>query len=362
MAPTTMRRSRRAFLRLGGFGLAAAGLAACAAPSPSAAPTSAPKAAAPAAKKPVDLRVGHLSRQLGNLVTLYPEVGPKHGVNFDVVLFQDGAALLQALSTGDVLLAGPTKVQLVQAMERGVDLVMIVGYAGGYATYIAGKGVNVKPGDWGSVKSVAAERKAKGESFKIGVPTASLQHIILLQQLQAAGIDAAKDVEILNVPFAEHANAVGAGQLDMAGALALFGAAALLQDKASLFKHATDTPLGHFEVGFVTTRKLIKERPADIQAIVNAHYEAMTNIANDPTHGLAREVAYTELPEAVVKKTYEFLTFDPRVDVGAIRATEATMRQLGLHKEDLSGKVPEYVDLSFLAKASGKSVEALSTW
>ena len=375
---TSRRRSRRTFLQLSGLGLVGVGLAACATPGPPAGgkPTTPPADVTPAAStagvpppagaaapaRTQTLKVGHLTRQLGNLVPLYPEVGPKHGVTFEVTFFPDGAALLQALSSGDVLLAAPTKVQLVQAMQRGVDLLMVVGYAGGYSLYLTGKRVSARADDWSSIKSLAAEKKGRGETFKIGTPTGSLQHITLLQQLHAAGIDASRDLEVINVPFAEHVNVLDAGQVDMVGTLALFAAQAILQDKGTLFKHAVDTPLRRFDVGFVTTRKLATERPADIQAVVNAHYDAMKNIVDDPTHGLEREVKYTELPEAVVKKSYEFLTFDYRVDVDAIRGTEQAMRQTGLQKEDLAGKIAEYVDLSYLSKASAKSVEELSRW
>src|SRR3990170_861675 len=137
-----MRSNRRDFLRMAG---ATALVAACA-PGQIAVPPSSPT------PKPVrTLKVGHLARQLGNLVPQYEEVGPRHGVKFEVSLFPDGAALLAALSTGDILLAAPTKVQLVQAMARGVDLAMVCGYAGGYITYIARKGLGVTPGDWGSL-------------------------------------------------------------------------------------------------------------------------------------------------------------------------------------------------------------------
>src|SRR5687768_6624990 len=107
-----------------------------------------PSPPTPQAVRP--LKVGHLARQLGNLVPQYEEVGPKHDVKFEVSLFPDGAALLAALSTGDILLAAPTKVQLVQAMSRGVDLAMVIGYAGGYVTFITPKRLQVS--DWGWIK------------------------------------------------------------------------------------------------------------------------------------------------------------------------------------------------------------------
>ena len=88
-----MRSNRRDFLRLAG---ATALVAACA-PGPLAVPPSTPTRT----PKPVrPLKVGHLARQLGNLVPQYDEVGPRHGVKFEVSLFPDGASLLAALSTG----------------------------------------------------------------------------------------------------------------------------------------------------------------------------------------------------------------------------------------------------------------------
>lgn len=310
------------------------------------------------------LRVGHVGRQLGNLVSQYETVGPKHGVQFDVVLFPDGASVLAALSNGDILLGAPTKVQLVQAIGRNAELAMVCGYAGGYITFVAAKGLDVRPGDWGSVKAEATRMRGATRlpPLTIGVPTASLQYVSLLERLKAAGIDAEKDVLIVNVPFNEHVNAIASGSVHMAGALSLFAAQGLVQDRVKLFEHAKSTPIGHFDVGFITTRKLARERPDDVQDIVSAHYEMMQNIVTDPTRGLAREVKYSELPEAVVKKSYEFLTFDHRVDVAAIRATERVMRDLRLHTADLSGKVDEYVDLSFLAKAAGKPVADVGRW
>lgn len=352
-----MRSSRRDFLRLAG---ASAVLAACSS-GPLAVPPSTPTPSASRTPKPVrPLKVGHLARQLGNLVPQYDEVGPKHGVKFEVSLFPDGAALLAALSSGDILLAAPTKVQLVQAMSRGVDLAMVCGYAGGYITYITPKDSAATPGDWASLGRRVG--RAGATRLRIGVPTASLQYVSTLERLKAAGLDAEKHVEIVNVPFNEHVNALAAGQIDLAAALSLFAAVGLTQDKAKLFLHAKSTPLGHFDVGFITTRKLAKERPDDVQDVVAAHYEAMRNIETDPTRGLAREVKYSELPEAVVKKSYEFLTFDHRVDVAAIRSTERVMRDLGLHTADLSAKVDDYVDLSFLARAAGKPVADVGRW
>lgn len=352
-----VRSNRRDFLRLAG---ATALLTACA-PGPLAVPSPTPTSAASRTPKPVrPLKVGHLARQLGNLVPQYEQIGARHSVKFEVSLFPDGAALLAALSTGDILLAAPTKVQLVQAMNRGVDLAMVCGYAGGYITYIMRKDSSATPGDWKSLS--AATGRGPFRRPRIGVPTASLQYVSTLEQLKANGIDSEKDVEIVNVPFNEHVNALAAGQIDMAAALGLFAAQGLVQDKVSLFLHATRTAIGHFEVGFITTRKLARERPDDVQDIVSAHYEAMQNITNDPTRGLAREVKYSELPEAVVKRSYEFLTFDHRVDVAAIRGTERVMRDLRLHTQDLSGKVDEYVDLSFLARAAGKPVADVGRW
>ena len=195
--------TRRDLLRIAG---ATALVVACA-PGSIAVPPSSPTAVASRTPKPVrPLKVGHLARQLGNLVPQYEEVGPKHGVKFEVSLFPDGASLLAALSTGDILLAAPTKVQLVQAMNRGVDLAMVCGYAGGYITFITPKDSNATPGDWRTLGRAGRTGLGTPPRPRIGVPTASLQYVSTLERLKAAGLDPEKDVEIINVPFNEHVN------------------------------------------------------------------------------------------------------------------------------------------------------------
>lgn len=360
--------TRRDFLRLAGLSALGAGLAACssnggASSTPASQATGTSGGGATVAPPPVQtLKVGHQARQLGNIVSLYPEIGPQNGVNFDVVIFPDGAAMLNALTTGDILMAGITKIQLVQAMDRGVDLVMLLGYAGGYAVFVTGNDVPVPAGDWKALKDYAAQKKAKGETFKLASSGSSLQDGYLAWLLKRNGIDAQKDVEVVNVPFADHARVLELGQADMAAMVALFAAQALSQNKGKLFLHATNTPAGQFEVGFVSSRKLLTEKPEAVQPLVNAHFAGVKRIVEEPGHGLARDAKYAELPEPIMQKTYEFLRFDYRVDLAAIAGMEKMLREVGWTKGDLSGKLKQYVDLSYLAKASGMGVDQLSKW
>ena len=58
----------------------------------------------------------------------------------------------------------------------------------------------------------------------------------------------------------------------------------------------------------------------------------------------------------------DFLKYNFRTNIEDIRAMARELYQLGWVKEDYGTKVDSYVDLSFVAKATGLSASDLSTW
>jgi hypothetical protein len=58
----------------------------------------------------------------------------------------------------------------------------------------------------------------------------------------------------------------------------------------------------------------------------------------------------------------EFLRYDFRTNVADIKTMAKELHQLGWVKEDFGPKVESFIDMSFVAKASGLSAAELSTW
>jgi ABC-type nitrate/sulfonate/bicarbonate transport system substrate-binding protein len=228
---------------------------------------------------------------------------------------------------------------------------------------VARKGLDLKPSDGAGLKSLAGSRKQSGKPLTIGTPTGSMQHAKLAIYLKSNGIDPDKDVQIVNIPFPNHPRALEAAEVDLAMTLSAFGAIAIQKGDATLFLHLFGGNFGKQEVGFIVTEKLIKEKPAFVQRIVNAHVDAIKSFMGQPDKQIEFEKKYSRLPDPVIAmQEREFLKYNFRTNVADIKTMARELHELGWVKEDFSAKVDSFVDLSFAAKASGLSPAELSTW
>jgi hypothetical protein len=100
-----------------------------------------------------------------------------------------------------------------------------------------------------------------------------------------------------------------------------------------------------------------------VQRIVNSHVEAMKLFVGNMDKQVEYEMKYSRFPESVVNTAErQFLRYDYRTNVVDLKSMAKEMQQLGWAKEDLSPRIDNAVDLRFLAKATGQSVDALSRW
>jgi ABC-type nitrate/sulfonate/bicarbonate transport system substrate-binding protein len=154
-----------------------------------------------------------------------------------------------------------------------------------------------------------------------------------------------------------------AAEVDLAMTLSAFGAITINKGDAVLFLHLFGGNFGKQEVGFIVTEKLIKEKPALVQRIVNAHVDSIKMFMGQPDKQIEFERKYSRLPDPViVMQEREFLRYNFRTNVADITTMAKELHQLGWVKEDFSPKVEGFVDMSFVAKASGLSAAELSTW
>jgi NitT/TauT family transport system substrate-binding protein len=299
---------------------------------------------------------------LGALRTTLPEVAGKHGLKYDVKDFTDSTAALRALEQGELEVANTTSQHLVRAITEGIDVVWVAGWGGGYNVLLARKDFKVAAGNPAALKAAIDQRKG-ASPVKIGVPTGSLQHAKLLGYLRAAKVDPDKDVQIVNVPFPNHPRALEAGEVDLAMTLAGFGALAMEKSGAQLVQHLFEAGSGKQEIGFIVHRRLVQKNPELVQRIVNSHVDAMKLFVGNMDKQVEYEKKYSRFPESVVQKAErQFLRYDYRTNVVDLKTMAKEMQQLGWAKEDLSPRIDQAVDLRFLSKATGQSVDALSRW
>jgi ABC-type nitrate/sulfonate/bicarbonate transport system substrate-binding protein len=243
-----------------------------------------------------------------------------------------------------------------------MSIVWVLGWGGGYNTFVARADLPVPAGDYATLRKVALERKAAGKKLKIAAPTGSMQHLLLLTALKDAQISADSDVEVVNIPFAVHPRALDAGEVDMVAGLGLFGAMSVISGKGKLFQHVYGGKWGKQEIGFFVNRRLIQERPEFVQRIVSSHVEAINRVA-EPNTRFELEQKYSKLPAPVLKMSEtEFLRVDYRTNLEDIATMANRMHAAGWTRRNLSGEIEKNVDLRFLEKATGKSRAELTKW
>ena len=256
---------------------------------------------------------------LGALRTTLPEIQAKHGLKYDIKDFRDSTEALRALDQGELEIANTTAQHLVRAIEEGINVVWVAGWGGGYNVLVAGKDFALPAADDAAVKAAILKRKASAP-VKIGVPTGSMQHARLLQYLRAIGVDANKDVTVVNIPFPAHPQALQGGEVDMDMTLAGFGVLAMEKSGAKLVKHLFGGPYGKQEIGFIVQRSLIEKKPDLVARIVASHVEAMNMFSGDMAKQVMYEKKYSRFPPTVIETAEQkFLRYDYRTNVADLK-------------------------------------------
>lgn len=297
-----------------------------------------------------------------SLNVLLKENQAKYNLRYEIKDFRSGTENILALEQREVDVSTATTQHLLRAIEESMPIVWVLGWGGGYNTLIARADLPIAPGDYAALKALAAKRAAEGNKLKIAAPTGSMQHLLVLTALKDAGIDPAKDVEIVNVPFPVHPRAIEGGEVDMAAALALFGAMSVNSGKGKLFHHMFGEKWGKQEIGFFVHRKLIEEKPDLVQRIVASYAEAIAKLA-DATLRLDLETKGSKLPAPILAMTEKnFLRVDLRTNMADVVVMARRMHAQGWTKRDISGEIDKNVDFRFLEKATGKTKAELSAW
>lgn len=300
---------------------------------------------------------------MGALRSTLPAVSNQYDLSFDVKDFRDSTSVLLAIEQGELEIGNTTTQHLIRAISENIPVRWVCGWGGGYNVLVFRKGLDLREGDAIGLKSLATSRKQSRKPLIIGVPTGSLQHAKLAIYLKSIGIDPDKDVEIANIPFPNHPRVLEAGEIDLAMTLSAFGAMAIEKGDAALFLHLFGGNFGKQEVGMIVTEKLIKEKPALVQRIVSAQVDAMKTFMGHPDRQIELERKYSRLPDAVIAmQERDFLQYNFRTNVADIRTTANELYRLGWVKEDYGPKSDGFVDMSFVAKASGLSLDELASW
>ncbi|MGA7952778.1 MAG: ABC transporter substrate-binding protein [Gloeobacterales cyanobacterium] len=191
----------------------------------------------------------------------------KNGLNVKLTWFPGYLDSINALTAGKLDANSMTLNDTVSAVAGGADLVVVL--ANDNST--GNDQIIVRDG----IKSI---KDLKGK--KVAAELGTVDHYLLLLGLAKAGMTQ-KDIIFQPMETGAAAAAFAAGNLDAVGAFTPFTSTALKRPKSEILFTSKDFP-GAIPDHLVVSRKLLQERPADVQKLIDTWFETLEYIKDNP--------------------------------------------------------------------------------
>jgi ABC-type nitrate/sulfonate/bicarbonate transport system substrate-binding protein len=303
-----------------------------------------------------DLKVvrATLSRSLSApFIWGFNPIGAKYGLRTEVVDAITNADQQRNIQTGGVEV-GSVGYQTAAVMaEQNISNVKII--AGMYVSgqnLIMRKGVELK--SWKDI-----------EGKKIGRPPGSYAAVLFTLAAEVNKVDLSK-VNLVNTTAAGPAELQALKNGDLDG-LVLWSPVIdrAVVDGYAYYPACCDIgATKEFGAGnqlLAANTEFLKDRKLAV-TFLKAYVEAMDFYGKNPDKTLALVAQYTGGSPAILKEAMAHSKWDNRVDIQNAINVAKQGPKFGFTKADMGAKVPAYIDLSYLAEATGKPVDQLGTY
>lgn len=210
---------------------------------------------------PMTLRVGYsnVSGFTGMFVAKDQGMFAKRGLEVEPILTALNSTMPAALMGGSLQIAGPTPPVFLQAVEGGLDIVIIAGCSVN-DTSQSGQGVVARPG-------VVIKTAKDFEGKRVGVPgIGSYMHVMFRRWLTDKGADD-KKVSFVEVPFAQGGDVLRSGNIDAMLTTDPYYSRIIRAKTGYLVSHfLTEMPDGLFSIFYAANRSWAMQNPAAIKA------------------------------------------------------------------------------------------------
>ena len=248
------------------------------------------------------------------------------GVEFEVIQFDTSPDIKNAVVSGSVDFGVTGVPAALSGVAVGEDVRVVASAADG------GTGIVGLP-EIDGVADLAGRT--------VGYPQGASQEILLRLTLEAHGVEI-DDLELVNLPFSDMANALASGQID-AFSSAELGPSIAKQDGAVDVVDPYETPVGRVNIGLVTTQGLIDEDPETVQAVVDTHVAATEYMVDNPEAWADGVVEQFGLDAAVVETALGNIW--PRWDLDAEYRDQVTALTEEMHALGYLDAVPSADDV-----------------
>lgn len=212
-----------------------------------------------------------------------------NNINVDLKWFDGYLDSINALTAGQLDANTQTLNDTISSVAAGADQVVVLvnDNSTGNDKIIARPGINS-----------VADLKGK----KVAAEEGTVDHFLLLLGLEEASMTQ-KDIDFLPLETGAAAAAFVAGQVDAVGVFAPFTTKALERPGSKELFSSQDFP-GAIPDHLVVSRKLINERPQDVQALVNTWFDTLDFIRAN------KEKAYATMAKRAGVTVEEYKEYD----------------------------------------------------
>lgn len=198
----------------------------------------------------------------------------------DVFPFTNPADQKSALLAGSLDMCGTTLAHAIHASSRGEPVVVVAALCNKCSALVVAKDGNI-----------LTESDLKGT--KIGYVPGTMHEILLREVLRAQGLNPDKDVRLVRVDFFDMKNALANGDIDAFLSGEPFPSLAVLEDIGRILSYPYfDNSIGTVNAAMLVRSDLIKNNPAKIRAMVNAHIKATKYLKNNQDKWLSKAAQF----------------------------------------------------------------------
>lgn len=283
----------------------------------------------------------------------FDTIGKKYGLRSEVSAAITNADQQRAIQTGAVEVGSLGYESAAIMAEQNVTNVKIIA-----GMYDAGQNLIMR-------KGVVISSWKQLEGRRIGRPPGSYAAILFALAAEANHVDLSK-VHLINTTAAGPAELQALKNGDLDG-LVLWSP---IIDRAVIDGYAyypsccdigTTTEFGNGNQMLAANADFLKNRSLVVKYL-KAYVDAMEFYRSHPDRMITLVAQYTGGSPTVLKEAIKHSKWDYRLNLqNAVNVAKEGPR-FGFTKTDMSGKVPGYIDLSYLAEATGKPVSQLENY
>ncbi|RFP12068.1 MULTISPECIES: ABC transporter substrate-binding protein [unclassified Duganella] len=219
------------------------------------------------------VRLGNLKFAHYGAVSYIKEIAPKCGIKVEERVFAKGLDVMQGIIAGELDVGTTASEAAISGRASGAPIFVVAGFAKGGARLVGRAELKLK-----SVKDL------KGK--KVGVTRGGIQEVLLLAELQQAGLSASdqpgKDVQLIYLAYADLNQALLGKNIDAMMNSEPQSSQAINKGYGNEIIKPYDTPIGEPVRTMVMTEKFYKEKRPLAEKFMRCFVEATKTFIEQP--------------------------------------------------------------------------------